>query len=41
MLKERSFNIVIVGKDHGPGVEITGSPDKVILYQGERQVVQL
>jgi len=41
MLKERSFNLVIVGKDHGTGVEITGSPDKVILYQGDRQIVQL
>jgi alpha-D-xyloside xylohydrolase len=41
MLKERSFNIVIVGKDHGTGVESTGNPDKVILYQGERQIVQL
>ena len=41
MLKERSFNIVIVGTDHGTGVETTGNPDKVILYQGERQVVQL
>jgi alpha-D-xyloside xylohydrolase len=41
MLKKRSFNIVIVGKDHGTGVETTGNPDKVILYQGERQIVQL
>jgi alpha-D-xyloside xylohydrolase len=41
MLKERSFNLVIVGKDHGTGVEITGNPDKVILYHGERQTVQL
>jgi alpha-D-xyloside xylohydrolase len=41
MLKERSFNIVIVGKDHGTGVETTGNPDKVILYQGDRQIVQL
>jgi alpha-D-xyloside xylohydrolase len=41
MLKERSFNIVVVGKDHGTGIETTGTPDKVISYQGERQVVQL
>jgi len=39
--EERSFNLVIVGKDHGTGVEITGNPDKVILYQGDRQIVQL
>jgi alpha-D-xyloside xylohydrolase len=41
MLKERSFNIVIVGTNHGTGVETTGNPDKVILYHGERQTVQL
>jgi alpha-D-xyloside xylohydrolase len=41
MLKERSFNLVIVGKDHGTGVETTGNPDKVILYQGDRQIIQL
>ncbi len=41
MLKERTFNIVVVGKDHGTGVEITDKPDKAISYQGERQIVQL
>jgi len=41
MLKERSFNIVIVGRDHGTGVEITDKPDITILYQGERQTIQL
>ena len=39
MLKERTFNIVVVGKDHGIGVETTANPDKVISYQGERQVI--
>ena len=41
MLKERSFNIVIVGTDHGTGVATTGNPDKVISYNGDRQTVQL
>jgi alpha-D-xyloside xylohydrolase len=41
MLKERTFNVVIVGNDHGTGVETAGNPDKVISYQGERQVIQL
>jgi hypothetical protein len=41
MLKERSFNLIIVGTDHGTGVATTGNPDKVILYQGEGQIVQL
>jgi hypothetical protein len=41
MLKERSFNIIIVGTGHGAGVETTGNPDKVIFYNGDRQIVQL
>lgn len=39
MLKKRSFNIVIVGKDHGTGVEVTDKPDKAISYDGEQQLV--
>jgi alpha-D-xyloside xylohydrolase len=41
MVKERSFNLIIVGTDHGTGVATTGNPDKVIFYNGGRQVVQL
>jgi alpha-D-xyloside xylohydrolase len=41
MLKQRSFNLIIVGKDHGTGVETTGNPDNTAVYQGERQVIQL
>jgi alpha-D-xyloside xylohydrolase len=41
MLKARTFHVVIVGKGHGAGVEVTENPDKVISYQGERQIVQL
>jgi hypothetical protein len=40
MLKTRAFQVVIVGKGHGTGVDVTGNPDKVILYNGERQSVQ-
>jgi alpha-D-xyloside xylohydrolase len=40
MLKERSFQLVLVGKDHGTGVEMEGNPDKVVSYQGGRQVIQ-
>jgi alpha-D-xyloside xylohydrolase len=40
MLKTRSFHVVIVGKSHGTGVEVTGNPDKAISYKGERQTVQ-
>jgi alpha-D-xyloside xylohydrolase len=40
MLKKRTFNIVLVGKDHGTGVETTNKPNKVVSYQGKRQIVQ-
>ncbi len=40
MLEKRTFDIVLVKQNHGTGIEITDSPDKVVLYQGERQVVQ-
>jgi alpha-D-xyloside xylohydrolase len=41
MLKARTFQIVIAGKSHGVGVEVTGNPDKVISYTGEEQTIQL
>jgi alpha-D-xyloside xylohydrolase len=41
MLKARTFHVVIVGKGHGAGAEVTENPDKVISYQGEQQIVQL
>jgi alpha-D-xyloside xylohydrolase len=34
MLKERTFNIVWVTKDHGAGVDITDKPDAVVHYTG-------
>jgi alpha-D-xyloside xylohydrolase len=39
MLKTRLFDVVIVGKSHGTGVEVTDNPDKVILYKGERETI--
>ena len=41
MLKTRSFQVVVVGKSHGTGVEVTKDPDKAISYIGGRQIVQL
>ncbi len=41
MLKIRTFQIVMVRKSRGVGVEVTGNPDKVISYSGEEQTVQL
>ena len=34
MLKERTFNVVIVGDNHGVGVEETERADKTIKYNG-------
>ena len=41
MLKSRTFQVVLVGKGHGAGLDVTQTPDKVIAYQGEGQVVSL
>jgi alpha-D-xyloside xylohydrolase len=41
MLKTRTFQLVIVGKSHGVGVDVTANPDKVISYTGEAQTIQL
>ena len=41
MLKQRTFQVVLVGKDHGTGVEVTAKPDRVVSYDGKEQTVQL
>jgi alpha-D-xyloside xylohydrolase len=41
MLKTRAFEVVIVRKGHGTGVEVTESPDRVVSYNGERQDLAL
>lgn len=41
MLKERTFNIILVGKNKGTGSESIGSPDTVIAYKGAKVVVKL
>jgi alpha-D-xyloside xylohydrolase len=40
MLKKRNFQIVVVGKNKGNGIEISKILDKVIQYQGIRRVIQ-
>jgi alpha-D-xyloside xylohydrolase len=40
MLEKRNFQIVLVGKDKGNGIELTERPNKVIQYYGEEQIVQ-
>ena len=39
MLESRTFQVVIVRKGHGTGVEVTGAPDKVVTYRGEQETV--
>jgi alpha-D-xyloside xylohydrolase len=40
MLKERTFNIVVVKENHGTGVEVCPDPDRVIKYKGAGVKVQ-
>jgi alpha-D-xyloside xylohydrolase len=41
MLNERSFNIVVVGKNKGVGENVTSQADKLITYTGKKVVVKL
>ncbi len=41
MLQTRNFQIVLVRKNHGAGVEVTKNPDKVVVYKGDEQTIQL
>lgn len=41
MLKERKFNIVLVGKGKGTGDVLTKKVDKVVNYQGREMVIKL
>jgi alpha-D-xyloside xylohydrolase len=40
MLENRTFHLIIVRKDTGTGIETTEKPDKIIFYNGNKQVVQ-
>ncbi len=39
MLKERTFNIILVSPDHGTGVEVTEKIDRVVTYDGSKRKV--
>ena len=39
MLTTRTFDVVVVRKDHGVGDDVTSQPDKVVTYAGEEVVV--
>jgi alpha-D-xyloside xylohydrolase len=39
MLKSRTFQVVLVRSGHGTGGEATAAPDRVVTYDGSRQVV--
>ena len=41
MLKDRTFNIVWVSKDHGAGISITVKPDDVVHYTGKAVEVRV
>jgi alpha-D-xyloside xylohydrolase len=40
MQVKRTFNLVLVGKGHGTGVETTADPDRIVKYVGNRVVVR-
>jgi hypothetical protein len=35
MLIKRSFRIVLVGENHGTGVDVSGRADKELSYEGK------
>ena len=41
MPRERTFNVVLVGKDHGVGESITATPDKSVRYDGTARSIRL
>jgi len=41
MLKTRRFNVVIVGEEHGNGIEICPHPDRTVTYSGTRLNITL
>jgi alpha-D-xyloside xylohydrolase len=41
MLKARTFSLVVVGKNHGVGLELASPADKTISYDGTRQSIEL
>jgi hypothetical protein len=38
-LGNRLFNVVVIGPEHGTGLEIASPPDRVAQYSGEEQVL--
>jgi alpha-D-xyloside xylohydrolase len=41
ILKERKFNIILVGKNKGVGAEQSITPDKIVKYSGKKIVVKI
>lgn len=39
MLRKRTFHIVLVTENQGTGVAITKKPNRVVLYDGRKQVI--
>jgi alpha-D-xyloside xylohydrolase len=40
MLKTRTFRVVLVGGNHGTGVDVTETADRLIAYDGTRKLVR-
>jgi hypothetical protein len=39
MQKDHTFQIVIVTKSKGNGIDVSTNPDKTVHYNGEEQVI--
>lgn len=40
MLKNRIFEVILVSKEKNQGIDFNIKPDKVIKYNGKKQVVK-
>jgi alpha-D-xyloside xylohydrolase len=41
MLKHRTFNVIMVGQDHGANIGVTQTPDAVVKYDGRMTEIHL
>jgi alpha-D-xyloside xylohydrolase len=41
MLAKRTFKVVVVGENHGAGIDDTATPDKVVKYDGRKLAISL
>jgi alpha-D-xyloside xylohydrolase len=40
IMKERSIHVILVDEDHGTGIGICSSPDKILRYTGKKEMIK-